>query len=935
MLLGGVPDSIAQAPDGEPEAILRALRADRPAGVPEGALVSIEYTLEVAARIERAFPTQAAAWRARAVRYLRRARAGVDPYPEERGRIVPRGYRSPLSTVLQGYAVYLPPDYDATRPWPLMVVLHGGSSNGNLFLGVVLGNNLDWEAYPRHLWDEFEPRWRPAWIVVAPTGFGQVMWRWMGERDVLDVIDDVRRHYHVDPDRIVLGGLSNGGVGAYAIGSRHAWRFSAVMAMAGAPSWLQYVGGRPTEAERAAIVAWSGLHLLANTSGTDFRAWHGRVDPGPMRPAFFAEYEAAVRAAGLPARLRWLDAGHDILYLVHRHGRIYDELAAIRRQPSPARVSLVSGDYRAARQHWLEVRRIEPFPGLAEVQAEVNAERIDVRARGATALCVDLRTAPVVGESVVVQVDQQRVLEERRDRLGHQICLVRREGRWTAGFPEETAEAPVKRSGSSGPITDAYYEPMVHVYGTLRAERIDALRRAAERGARGWPLWLWDFRQPVLADHEVDAATMRRANLVLYGTPQDHALIARIAERLPIRVEGDALVAGGRRWTGRDVGARFIYPNPLQPDRYVIVQTGVSPQAVDAGNRLPDFLPDWIVYDARTTAARERLITGRRPALAMGWFDERWRLVESPARGVGDPQSADPTSSDARRAGGDAAPAESLVSPSRGEAVEAVTRCEDGGGCGSSPSVPSGAMPLSVAAAPPLPPAPATVLPPRGDPAHAIAREIARRVVRFPNLRAEAYGGRWVVEPERVWRVRGTRACFAALRAAGIRATPWTDPLSTPVPAPVRMPSKVGAVRFHGRAAADPLVVACELAARLPALSAVLQRHGIEAVAISSAWRPTPWTSFHTFGLALDVPRMWSRTLGLLELERDFVTTPSTPTCEGPAPTEPRAALLREIACDLWQERVFNTVITPNYNEGHRDHFHFDIRPDDPRFFVR
>ena len=44
----------------------------------------------------------------------------------------------------------------------------------------------------------------------------------------LDVIDDVTRHYSVDEDRIVLGGLSNGGVGAYAIGTRHAWRFSAV-----------------------------------------------------------------------------------------------------------------------------------------------------------------------------------------------------------------------------------------------------------------------------------------------------------------------------------------------------------------------------------------------------------------------------------------------------------------------------------------------------------------------------------------------------------------------------------------------------------------------------------------------------------------------------------------------------------------------------------
>ena len=155
-----------------------------------------------------------------------------------------------MSPTLQGYAVYIPPDYDPSRRYPLYVALHGGSSNGNLFLGVVLGNNMDWETYSQHLYDEYTPRWSPDWIVVAPTGFGQMMWRWMGERDVLDVIDDVRRHYSVDDNRVVLGGLSNGGVGSYAIGARHAWRFAAVHAMAGAPSWIQYLGGRVTATER-------------------------------------------------------------------------------------------------------------------------------------------------------------------------------------------------------------------------------------------------------------------------------------------------------------------------------------------------------------------------------------------------------------------------------------------------------------------------------------------------------------------------------------------------------------------------------------------------------------------------------------------------------------------------------------------------------------
>jgi hypothetical protein len=240
----------AQAEISELREQVAALRAERPPGVSEGALTSLDYSLDVATRIERQFETQSEQWRGRVERYLEIARAGRDPYLEQGGRITNRGYESEISTTRQGYTVYVPPDYDPSRSYPLLVMMHGGSSNGNLFLGVVLGNNMDWLTYDEHLWDFYSPRWSPQWIVVAPDGFGQVLWRWMGEEDVLRVIEDVQAHYNVDADRVVLGGLSNGGLGAptrWACATRGASRWCT--AIAGAPSWL-HVHGRqsPTPA---------------------------------------------------------------------------------------------------------------------------------------------------------------------------------------------------------------------------------------------------------------------------------------------------------------------------------------------------------------------------------------------------------------------------------------------------------------------------------------------------------------------------------------------------------------------------------------------------------------------------------------------------------------------------------------------------------------
>jgi hypothetical protein len=69
-------------------------------------------------------------------------------------------------------------------------------------------------------------------------------------------------------------------------------------------------------------------------------------------------------------------------------------------------------------------------------------------------------------------------------------------------------------------------------------------------------------------------------------------------------------------------------------------------------------------------------------------------------------------------------------------------------------------------------------------------------------------------------------------------------------------------------------------------------------------------------------------------LKTDFEKTPELHTCDA-KPELGMGRLLLGVACDLYQERVFNTVITPNYNEGHRNHFHLDVRPGDNRYYIR
>jgi predicted esterase len=598
-----------------------------PARVPRGTLTSILHHLEVAQEFQGSESENAKRFLDTAGRYLAKVREGVDPYAEAR-RFVVRGYRSRLSRGIQPYSIYVPPSYDPTRPTPLLFTLHGGSSNHSLFLAVTFGNDETWTEYRRHWRDPYQPQWDTDFLVVSPNGFGQVMWRWYGEDDVLDVLEDVARHYNVDRDRVYLSGLSNGGVGTYSIGARHAWRFAAVIAMAGAPSWIQYHAQRLQPWETPLFSAQSAMQNAENFKNTDLRFYHGINDPGPMRPDYPRQFQRVLDALGIPYYFHEFDLGHDVLYAVHQRGALYRRLSKVRRNPKPSEVWLSTWDYRAARQHWLELERFASYPGRALVKGKVvDDRRLVVTTENAARIRVHVADVPFAqGGEVRIEIDGH---EAWTGVPGDEpLSLEKAENGWRA--VEREPRERVKRPGLSGPITDVLRDPVVHVYGTRVEGEIDAMRHAAQVGAHGWPLWSLTYDAPVLPEDDVDLNVMRTHHVVLYGTRQNSALLDRVADQLPIRVERGAIVLGDRRFDGDDVGTRFIYPNPLAPERYLVVQAGNTADAVVRGNNLPDFLPDWVVYDGSTTLHRERLACVAHCPPAAGYFDARWRLPGNP-----------------------------------------------------------------------------------------------------------------------------------------------------------------------------------------------------------------------------------------------------------------------------------------------------------------
>jgi phospholipase/carboxylesterase len=119
-----------------------------------------------------------------------------------------------------GYSLYVPEYYTPDRSWPLVVALHGGHGHGRAFL-----------------WSWLRDARSRGAILVAPTATGPT-WALMGEDtdtpNLGRILQTVRQRCNVDPERLLLTGLSDGGTFCYVTGLENTSPFTHLAPVAAA-----------------------------------------------------------------------------------------------------------------------------------------------------------------------------------------------------------------------------------------------------------------------------------------------------------------------------------------------------------------------------------------------------------------------------------------------------------------------------------------------------------------------------------------------------------------------------------------------------------------------------------------------------------------------------------------------------------------------------
>jgi dienelactone hydrolase len=536
-----------------------------------------------------------------------------------------RGYVSRIDESVQPYGLVVPSTISASaQPRRLDIWFHGrGEKLSELaFIADRLANP-----------GTFTPE---NTIVLHPYGRYCNAFKFAGEIDVLEALDSVRSRYAIDRDRIAVRGFSMGGAACWQFAVHYPGHWVAANPGAGfaeTPEFLRVFQKEELQPEPWERALW---HLY------DCTDWASNLIHCPT-VAYSGELDAQKQAADIMAqalRGEGLDLKHIIgpktAHSYHPVARLeVDEIvrsiAEQGRERAPASIRFTTWTLRYPSLAWMRITGLEQHWERARVDARVeNRSELLIQTSNVTGLELDFApgSAPFDPTTdVAVAIDDARLEGPRptTDRAWS-LRLRKNEGAWEIGSLDEHRERPRKRPGLQGPIDDAFLDRFIFVTPTSACAHpeIDAWVKSELDRAR--TRWRRQFRGRVIEKRDVDVTEddLRASNVVVWGDRAANSLLARIADGLPLVWGTEGIQLRDETLDAEHHVPILIAPNPLAPDRYVVVNSGFTYREYDDLNnaRQVPRLPDWAVVDVRTPPGP------RYPGkiVAAGFFDENWQL---------------------------------------------------------------------------------------------------------------------------------------------------------------------------------------------------------------------------------------------------------------------------------------------------------------------
>ena len=536
--------------------------------------------------------------------------------------LVVRGYASKIDASVQPYGLVIPDGPMPANGYRLDLWFHG---RGETLSEV---NFLDER---RKKVGDFAPA---GTIVLHPYGRYCNANKFAGEVDALEAIESVKSHYRIDPDRISVRGFSMGGASCWQFAVHYSDRWFAANPGAGfaeTPRFLNVFQREtltPTWYEQKLWHLYDCTDVAENLAQCPTVAYSGELDAQKQAADVMAEALAKQKIDLLHV------IGPKTKHAYHADAkreveRRFGSLAEVGRKRFPDEVRFGTYTLKYNRMNWVTIDALGEHWEKAEVRAKLNGVAgIDVTSKNVTAMTLAFPSghAPFsLDSTVIVSIDGGTVGAGRpKSDRSWTVSIEKSSSGWALKTLD--TEGLRKRHDLQGPIDDAFMDSFMFVKPTGKSTSSKVQGWVEQELARAIEHWRRHFRGEARLKNDVDvtAADIAAHHLILWGDPESNAVIKKLAGKLPIGWDGMNLKVGDRVFDAEYHVPVMIAPNPLNPDRYVVLNSGFTFRDYDYLNnaRQVPKLPDWAVVDIRTPP------NSRYPGKIADadFFGEKWEL---------------------------------------------------------------------------------------------------------------------------------------------------------------------------------------------------------------------------------------------------------------------------------------------------------------------
>lgn len=458
--------------------------------------------------------------------------------------------------------------------------------------------------------------------------------KFAGEVDLFEALDHARGYYPIDDERMIVRGFSMGGAACWQFAAHYPGHWAAAAPGAGfaeTPEFLKLFQGEvlhPTSWERKLWHLYDCTDYAMNFFNLPVIAYSGEVDKQKQAADIMEQAMAAENIQLTHIIGKGMGHRYDAASIEEIERRL-TPIARRGKDPFPARVRFTTYTLRYNQSHWITVDHLENHWEQAVIEARFipSEPGFSIQTRNISAFSINVPsgqwTSDVSARPMITINDQTLQGPLPFSDRSYTAHFSRVFGKWIPG--KSAVSSSLKKShGLQGPVDDAFMDRFLIVKPTGEAMHPSTEAWVESELLHAQDHWRLQFRgiPRTARDTQLTPEQIAKHNLILFGDPQSNSVIKQILDHLPLRWDSRSLVVDNREVSSEDHMPVLIFPNPLNPEKYVVLNSGFTYREYDYLNNARQIpkLPDYAILNIEFPVNAK--VPGK--VVHAGFFTDAW-----------------------------------------------------------------------------------------------------------------------------------------------------------------------------------------------------------------------------------------------------------------------------------------------------------------------